>query len=88
MIAKLVHYSGRVQGVGFRFTAQRMASGYRVVGYVRNLPNGDVELRAQGEADEVERFLGALARQMAAYIVEQRATDETPQDLSAFTIRT
>src|SRR5439155_885059 len=43
-VYKRVHYSGRVQGVGFRYTAQGLAADYAVAGYVRNLANGDVEL--------------------------------------------
>lgn len=56
----LVLYSGRVQGVGFRMTAVSIASRFRVSGYVRNLPDGDVELSAEGEKDEVGRFLAAV----------------------------
>ena len=46
-VCKQVRYSGQVQGVGFRYTAQRLAEGYAVSGYVRNLPEGDVELVAE-----------------------------------------
>ncbi|MFO0964136.1 MAG: acylphosphatase [Gemmataceae bacterium] len=87
MIAKLVHYSGHVQGVGFRYTAQRIASGFVVHGYVRNLPGGDVELWAEGDAGEVERFLDALARQMAEHIAGKRVQEQTPRALTEFTIR-
>ena len=44
MVAKQVIYSGRVQGVGFRFTTRQIASGYEVNGWVKNLPDGRVEL--------------------------------------------
>jgi acylphosphatase len=47
---------GRVQGVGFRYFAQSMAAREGVNGWVRNLPRGDVEITADGEADAVERF--------------------------------
>ena len=49
--------SGRVQGVGFRWSAQRQAQQLRVNGYVRNLPGGDVEIVAAGADDRVERFV-------------------------------
>ena len=52
-----VHYEGRVQGVGFRYTARRIASGYDVSGTVRNLPDGRVELQVRGDRGEVDAFL-------------------------------
>ena len=58
MTAKNVFYSGRVQGVGFRYSTKRIASGFDVTGWVKNLPDGRVELMAQAfEADEVDAFL-------------------------------
>jgi len=50
------HYlvSGEVQGVGFRFFAQRVAARHQVVGYVRNLPDGRVEVIAHGEPDALD----------------------------------
>lgn len=56
-----VFYSGRVQGVGFRYSVKRLATGYDVVGWVRNLPDGRVELRVDGEPGEVAAFLEAIA---------------------------
>jgi len=50
-------FHGRVQGVGFRYTTLRLAGRFRVTGSVRNLPAGTVELVAQGESDELSRFL-------------------------------
>ncbi len=52
-----VFYSGRVQGVGFRMTAEETAQGLGVVGWVRNLRDGRVELLAQGLAPALEQFL-------------------------------
>lgn len=58
MTAKNVFYSGRVQGVGFRYSTKRIASGFEVTGWVKNLPDGRVELLAQAlEIDELEAFL-------------------------------
>jgi len=51
-----VIYSGRVQGVGFRYTVKQVAAGYEVTGTVRNLADGRVELVAEGARDEVEAF--------------------------------
>ena len=61
-------YSGNVQGVGFRYTTQTIARGYDVGGFVRNLPDGRVELLVEGSAEELDRFLGELAEQMAGHI--------------------
>jgi acylphosphatase len=86
-ICKHVTYSGHVQGVGFRYTAQGLAARYPVAGYVRNLPGGDVELVAEGPADEVEAFLGALARRMADCIERTTVRDEAPAGHQGFHIR-
>ena len=53
-------YTGRVQGVGFRDTAQRLAGRFAVSGFVRNLDDGRVELVAEGEPVEVNAFLDAI----------------------------
>jgi acylphosphatase len=57
------HYlvSGAVQGVGFRFFAQRVAARHQVVGYVRNLPDGRVEAHAEGTPEGIEGFKHDLA---------------------------
>ena len=60
MKTKRVIYEGRVQGVGFRYTAKDLARGYDVLGAVRNLPDGTVELIVAGEWEEVGEFLRDL----------------------------
>jgi acylphosphatase len=55
-----VFYSGRVQGVGFRYAARSVALGFEVTGTVRNLPDGRVELVAEGETAELEAFRRAI----------------------------
>jgi acylphosphatase len=55
-----VLYSGKVQGVGFRYTAKTTAMGFDVTGTVRNLPDGRVELVAEGTREELEAFRQAL----------------------------
>lgn len=57
MIARTVRVSGRVQGVGFRWSARSEAEGLGVLGWVRNRPDGGVEAHVQGTADAVERML-------------------------------
>ena len=56
-----VFYAGGVQGVGFRYSVKRIAAGYEVVGWVRNLADGRVELQVEGERGEVDAFLAAVA---------------------------
>ena len=55
-----VLYSGRVQGVGFRYTAKTVAQGFEITGIIRNLADGDVELVAEGRRGELEEFLQAV----------------------------
>ena len=51
-----IFYSGRVQGVGFRYTVKMLASGFELTGTVRNMTDGRVELTAEGEQDELKAF--------------------------------
>jgi acylphosphatase len=60
MIARRVIFEGRVQGVGFRFSVKEIAHGYEVAGWVRNLPDGRVQLEAQGEESEIDGFLQGI----------------------------
>ena len=55
-----VYYSGRVQGVGFRYQVKRLAAGFELVGVVRNLADGRVELVAEGRDDELAEFRQAI----------------------------
>jgi acylphosphatase len=76
MVAKLILYEGRVQGVGFRFSVRSIATGYDVVGGVRNLIDGRVELEVQGAESEVEAFLEGildshLRRHISRFIVHE-----------------
>jgi acylphosphatase len=55
-------FSGRVQGVGFRYTAQRIAEDFPVTGFVRNLQDGRVELLIEGEEKDLENFLQKIRK--------------------------
>ncbi len=74
-IRRIVQFGGSVQGVGFRYTACRLAERFCVTGYVKNLPDGQVELLAEGEASEVDAFVKAVQREMGRYIRHVRVQD-------------
>ena len=55
-----IFFTGRVQGVGFRFTAQILAQGLGVTGWVRNVHDGSVEMEAQGTVTEIRQLINQL----------------------------
>jgi acylphosphatase len=77
MIRRTSHFSGRVQGVGFRYTAQELARDFNVTGYVRNLADGKVELVAEGDETEINRLLQSIAERMEGFI-KQRTDNDMP----------
>ena len=89
MISLHIFFEGRVQGVGFRWTVKRIAKGFDVVGWVRNLSDGRVELLASGEADEVRDFVAAIGEsELRAHIRRQtEEVSEEPTPARGFEIR-
>ena len=69
-VARKFLIQGDVQGVGYRFFAQRAAARHQVTGYVRNRPDGSVEAWAEGSADNVEAFKHDLATGPQFAVVE------------------
>lgn len=65
---KHVFYSGRVQGVGFRYTVNTIARNYPVTGWVRNLHDGRVELLVEGTSNELQAMLADIAAAMGGNI--------------------
>jgi acylphosphatase len=65
-----IRFTGRVQGVGFRYTTSRIAEQFPVTGWVRNLADGSVQCVVEGATDEIERFLAAVRTSMADNIAE------------------
>jgi len=83
-----VLYSGNVQGVGFRYTVKSTANGYEVTGTVRNLPDGRVELVAEGAKDELEAFRQAVRDSGLDHFIrdEQLSWSEAHNEFRGFEI--
>jgi acylphosphatase len=77
-VARLVHYSGRVQGVGFRYTVIDIARGYAVTGWVKNLDDGRVQLLVEGPEGEVKRFLDAVRARWKANVEKEQTEERQP----------
>ena len=67
-----VYYSGRVQGVGFRFTAQRIAEELGVCGWVCNLDDDRVEISAEASEDKLNDFLAQISSAFSRYIKDTK----------------
>jgi acylphosphatase len=83
-----IHYSGRVQGVGFRYTVKTVACGYEVTGIVRNLLDGRVLLQAEGIRAELEAFQQAIRESEVGRFIREETADwqDAKNDFSGFEI--
>lgn len=83
-----IYFSGNVQGIGFRYTAKKIAENLGITGWVQNLPDGHVELIAQGDDKTFEIFIAKLAKQFSSYIqntnIHHQKSDE---NFDSFSIR-
>lgn len=70
-VARKFLVKGEVQGVGYRFFAQRAAARHQVVGYVRNCPDGTVEALVEGPASNVQAFKDDLVTGPQWAVVDQ-----------------
>ena len=83
-----VYYTGRVQGVGFRFTTQDLARDLRIAGWVRNLRDGRVELIAEAGEDALKDFLSRIYQYFSSYIQDADINwQEAVSELEDFQIR-
>ncbi len=79
MIAKQILYSGRVQGVGFRYTTKQIAAGYDVTGTVKNLSDGRVKLQVMShDATELDGFLTAIDESNLGSLIKEREVSIIP----------
>jgi len=78
MAARHVIFIGRVQGVGFRYTVHRMAHRHQLTGLVRNLPDGTVEMFAQGPAGDVDDCIRDIKEYFGDYLRETRIEEIPP----------
>lgn len=76
--AKHVIFRGRVQGVGFRYTANDIAGRHQVTGFVRNLPDGTVEMLVQGDSTEIDNCISDIQDTFAGYIRDTQIEPTLP----------
>ena len=83
-----VFYSGSVQGVGFRYAVKSLARGFEVTGTVRNLPDGRVELLAEGARVELEEFRRTIRDSELGHFIrlEEPSWGETKNEFRGFEI--
>jgi acylphosphatase len=88
LITRRYLISGRVQGVGFRYFAERAARDSGVTGWIRNLPDGSVEAHATGAPAQIERFEARLRRGPSrSEVTGFEATEDSPSKSTGFEIR-
>jgi acylphosphatase len=83
-----VIFRGQVQGVGFRYTTRQVTARFPVVGFVRNQPDGTVQLVVEGEPAELDRLIQTVAAEFEGYITDQTShVSSATGEFSHFSIR-
>jgi acylphosphatase len=87
--AKQFFFSGRVQGVGFRYRTKRLAMGFDLVGWVKNLSDGRVEMQIMGEEAEIAEFLQEIHDSPLGHHIQEQEERIIPEleNASGFSIR-
>mgnify|MGYP001045991001 CR=1 FL=1 len=81
------HFSGHVQGVGFRYSTAQLAKGYEVTGFVKNLADGRVEMEIEGSERECRQMLASVVDELDAYVRKTESSEgRRPQRFTAFQI--
>lgn len=89
MTARQYIFAGRVQGVGFRYSTKRLAKGFDVLGWVKNLPDGRVELQIMGEEEELDEFIEELNDSPLGHHIQEQEERTVPllDDVIGFSIQ-
>lgn len=89
VIAKQYIFQGRVQGVGFRYATKQLAKGFDLVGWVRNLDDGSVELQVMGEEEEMDDFVSELHDSSLGPHIREQTERRVPalENVVGFSIR-
>ena len=82
-----VRYTGRVQGVGFRWNTVKCSENLDLTGYVKNLSDGSVEVIVQGKSENVDRFLNSVSSVMKEYIAGTEESEGQPVEPGSFQVR-
>ena len=82
-----IYFIGNVQGVGFRYVTQRLASNLGLVGWVKNLPNGQVEVIAEGDEGTIQELLAQLQENFRGSIKDYKVNfQDTYNQFNSFEI--
>ena len=89
MTARQYLLAGRVQGVGFRYSTKNLAKGFDVLGWVKNLPDGRVELQIQGDEEELDEFIQDLHDSPLGHHIQEQEERTVPllDDVQGFSIQ-
>lgn len=89
MTARQYFFSGRVQGVGFRYATKQLAKGFDVLGWVRNLDDGRVELQIMGDEEELDDFIQEMHDSPLGHHIQEQEMRTVPllEDVKGFSIR-
>jgi acylphosphatase len=73
---------GRVQGIGFRYVARGIATGLGLHGTVRNMPDGSVEIFAQGDRDTIDKLFQGLKKEFGDRYIDEIVVNERPVNVN------
>ena len=80
-VRKLIKFYGRVQGVGFRYRAEKSASLYDIYGWIKNNDNGSVEMEAQGKEENIDKMIDLIKK---GNFIEVNAIEEKKNSINSF----